>query len=126
NSRRLVCRELLLAPGFQYPIFDQPGRTSAPRVVGAHAKSAVRIGDDGARPGVANLKSHGVFCAADPLHDADKRLLRAQLQGDEGVAAITLAKRMRLRCGRVYIADIDQMVAPGLREQLTNFVRDAR
>jgi hypothetical protein len=42
-----------------------------------------------------------------------------------GIAAIALAQRVRLHCRRVRTADIDQTVASGLREQLTNLAGDA-
>jgi hypothetical protein len=72
-------------PALQQPVLDQSCRTSVPRVVGAHAKTAILIGNDGAGPGIADLEPHRVLRTADPLHDADKGLLSAELQGDGGI-----------------------------------------
>ena len=78
NSERFVILDqmravdkarLLFEPAVQQPVLDQPRRTSAPRIIGAHPQPAVRSSDDSARPGIADLEFHYVFRAADSAHD---------------------------------------------------------
>src|SRR5262245_18787073 len=82
------------SPGLEQTVLDQPCRPSAPRVVRAHAKPAVTIGNGGTRPSIADQESDCVFGAADPPHNADEGLVCAQLQRDGAVAAVALAQRM--------------------------------
>src|SRR6476469_891648 len=74
---------------------------------------------------IADLKSHYIFRAADPPHDANKRLVRAQLTG-YGCSAV-IAVTQDVRSGRVCVrcAAIDRNIVSRLLEQLTNIVRDA-
>src|ERR1700730_7088777 len=93
---------LWLILAIQQAVLDQPGGSAAPGIVRAHAKISLLVGDDGAGLGVADLKPHRVFHSADPRHDPDKGLLRAELQEDCALAAIALAnapsRPAHLRC----------------------------
>jgi hypothetical protein len=117
-----------LFPGFrlwlilaiQQVVLDQPGGSAAPRIVRAHAKISLLVGDDGL--GVADLKPHRVFHSADPRHDPDKGLLGTELQGDCGLAAIVLSQPMLLHGLRICAADVDEGLAPRLRNQPARLV----
>src|SRR5215472_13712578 len=117
---------LLLRPALEQTVRDQACGAPAPRVVGAHAQAAVLAGHDGASPGIADLEAHRVFGAADPSHHADEGLLGAEIEGNPGVAAIAVVQRTRLCGGGIRAPDLDQLVAPRLREQLADLFGDLR
>src|SRR5262249_1384666 len=117
---------LLLRPALEQTVRDQACGAPAPRVVGAHAQAAVLAGHDGASPGIADLEAHRVFGAADPSHHAEEGLLGAEIEGNPGVAAIAVVQRTRLCGGGIRAPDLDQLVAPRLREQLADLFGDLR
>jgi hypothetical protein len=56
---------LLLRLALQQLILDQPHRSSAPGIVGAHPQPAVAGSDDGTCLGIAHLKLDDILGAAD-------------------------------------------------------------
>ena len=71
----------------QQGILDQPADAAVPGVVRTHPKVRLLVEDHGAVARVADLNAHGIFGSADALDDSGQGLIRAECQGDAGIAA---------------------------------------
>jgi len=72
--------------------------------------------------GIPQLVSHVVAGSAYSRNDAEQRLLGSKLGGDGGLAAVAVARRMRLCGRRIGSAGVDERITPGLRNEMARLV----
>src|SRR6185312_920011 len=107
----------LLSLFLQQPVLDEPRGAPVPGVIRAHAQVGPLDREELVRPRVAQLECDAVLHPADPVDDPEQGLVRAELAGDRGVAAIACVQTMRLRLRGVGAADIDEAIPAGLGDE---------